>query len=124
MKTVLPAEHHEQAALIAWADFKAKIWPELGLLHAIPNGGHRHIAIAQKLKAEGVRPGVPDLCLPVPKGGYHGLYIEMKRAKGGQVSSKQKTWLKALNAQGYLAVACPGFEAAKTAIEKYLEIKE
>jgi hypothetical protein len=63
------------------------------MLFAIPNGGARHKAIAGKLRAEGVRAGVPDICLPVPRGEYHGLFIELKRPKGGHVSEEQEAWI-------------------------------
>ena len=79
-------------------------WPELRLLHAIPNGGKRDIRTAAMLKAEGVKPGVPDICLPVPRGGKHGLYIELKRRKGGTVSKAQEAWIRALMAQGFVII--------------------
>lgn len=88
-------------------------------MFAIPNGGLRHKATAGRLKAEGVKAGVPDICLPVPRPPYAGLYIEMKVA-GRPPSSEQATWLAALNELGYLALVCDGFEAARAAIEGYL----
>ena len=84
-----PTEHQEQVALIHWAKMRSATLPELGLLFAIPNGGERHLFVAKKLKAEGVKPGTPDLCLPVARGGYHGLFIEMKRMKGGRVTKQR-----------------------------------
>jgi hypothetical protein len=75
-------EHDEQVALSRWVTLLQPRHPELALLHAIPNGGHRHKAVAVRLKAEGVKRGVPDLCLPVPRGGHHGLYLEMKTRQG------------------------------------------
>ena len=71
-------EHDEQVTVIEWADTHSKKFPELAWLFAIPNGGHRSKAQAGKLKAEGVRKGVADLCLPVARHGYNALYIEMK----------------------------------------------
>lgn len=113
-------EHFEQVALFVWADLNAYRCPELSLLFAIPNGGKRSKAVAGKLKAEGVRAGVPDLCLPVARGQYHGLFIELK-AERGRVTPLQYEWAEALTDQGYLALVCHGWERAKTAIEKYLE---
>src|SRR5262245_64718583 len=49
------------------------------LCFAIPNGGARDVITAGRLKAEGVRAGVPDVCLPVARAGYHGLFLEVKR---------------------------------------------
>lgn len=111
------SEHAEQVSLVQWFD---KEFPKLrGRLFAIPNGGHRHPAEAARLKLEGVRAGVPDLFLPVPAGGKHGLFIEMKREKGGRLSPEQKDWLAHLNEQGYRAEVCKGFEAAKAVIQDY-----
>jgi hypothetical protein len=114
-------EHQEQKALFKWAALLSPQLPGLELLFAIPNGGHRHLLVAKKMKAEGVKTGVPDMCLPVARGRYHGLFIELKRAKGGKASENQKRWLKALRDQGYLAKVCHGWVEAKNLIEKYLE---
>ena len=118
--TQYPTEDAEQAALFQWAERAACTMPELDMLYAIPNGGLRSKVTAARLKATGVRPGVPDLCLPVARGGSHGLYIELKRAKGGKVSETQRGWLLALNIQGYLAVVCYGWEDARKTVENYL----
>lgn len=90
----VPTEAQEQVTLFSWAAVQAI--PELALLYHIPNGGSRHKAEAARLRAEGVRAGVPDLCLPVPRGGFHGLYIELKRLRGGRLSEQQRAWLDAL----------------------------
>jgi hypothetical protein len=115
-----PSEHAEQAALIAWADGHAGRLPALGLLLAIPNGGARHIATARKLRAEGVRPGVPDLLLAQPAGGRAGLWLEMKRTRGGRVAPEQRQWHTALLAAGYDVRVCRGWVEAATAILIYL----
>jgi len=117
---VRTTEHHEQKALFRWAEVAQYQYPELALLYAIPNGGHRHKAVAAKLKAEGVRKGVPDICLPVPRGRWHGLYIEMK-TPAGTVRPEQKRWLSALRGQGYDAAVCRGWESARRFIEEYLQ---
>ena len=116
-------EHQEQSLLIAWARMTEHHWPELALLHAIPVGGKRHPAVAKKLKAEGVKKGVPDLCLPVARHGYHGLYIELK-VKGRYPTKEQKWWLEQLTAQGYQAVVCHGFAQAVDVITEYLSETE
>lgn len=93
------------------------------MLH-VPNGGSRHPAEAARLKAQGVKAGVPDLCVPVAAGGYHGLFVEMKAVKGGRVSAKQAEWLRLLRRQGYAAWVCKGADAAIACIEGYLEGSE
>jgi hypothetical protein len=115
-----PSEHAEQAALIAWADGHAGRLPELGMIFAIPNGGARHIATARKLRAEGVRAGVPDLMLAVARGAWHALFIELKRTRGGRVAPEQRQWHTALLAAGYDVRVCRGWMEAATAILIYL----
>lgn len=112
-------EHQEQKTLFGWAELAKGRWPELALMFAIPNGGHRHKAVAARMKAEGVKRGVPDICLPVPRGEWHGLYVEMKTSSG-TVSKEQKAWLRSLQSQGYRVAICRGWEAAKAFIEDYL----
>lgn len=116
-----PTENQEQAALFEWAEVASGRYPELRMLHSIPNGGRRDGRTAAVLQRTGVKPGVPDICLPVPKGGYGALYIELKRVKGGVVSAKQKVWLDRLKSYGNKAIVCRGWIAAKNEIEKYLE---
>lgn len=77
-------------------------------------------AAGGRMKAEGLKPGVPDLCLPVARGGFHGLYIELK-AQGGRPTANQEQWIEKLTAQGYLAKVCVGFESAQHLIESYLK---
>ena len=99
------SEATEQEALMQWAAVQTARYPELQLLHHIPNGGTRRPAEAAHLKAMGVKPGVPDMCLPVARGGKHGLYIEMKCGKG-RLSAPQKKMIAALTEQGYACAVC------------------
>lgn len=116
-------EHQEQVALFKWADIMSKNVPDLKLLFAIPNGGLRSKVVAVKLKKEGVKSGVPDIFLPVPKDGYSGLWIELKTKKG-RVTENQKWWIARLEEQGYMASVCYGWNAARTLIEGYLFIEK
>ena len=112
-------EHDEQVALIDW--WNAVAAPEYReLLMAIPNGGERNALVGKRLKAEGVRRGVPDLFLAIPAEGCHGLWIEMKKAGGGMTSKDQKAMLALLRGQGYKAVVCHGWTAAMLEICTYL----
>lgn len=112
------SEHDEQVALINWARYHEQLFPGLDLLHAIPNGGKRNKIVAAKLKAEGVRAGIPDLMLPVARQGYHGLYIEMKAGRN-KPTAKQLEKKVALEGQGYRVAVCWGWEAAAREIESY-----
>lgn len=118
---MVPTESEEQIAVISYASYMANRDPRYGLLYHIPNGGERSKAEAGRFRAEGVKSGVPDLCLPVAKGGYHGLYIELKRIKGGRISPAQTEWLASLNDEGYLALVAYGAEQAIKILDTYME---
>lgn len=114
-------EHEHQVTLMKWAALQSKALPDLELLFAVPNGGHRHPATGAKLKAEGVKPGVPDLFLPVPRHGFHGLWLELKtELKASKVSAVQDWWLNSLSNQGYKTVVCKGWDSARNEILEYL----
>ena len=99
----IPTEHEEQRELVQW------IRQACGVrVFAIPNGGLRGIAAAGRLKAEGVSPGVPDLFVPAWL-----LWIEMKREKGGSVSSEQQSWHDYLRNLGHHVIVGRGQEDAK-----------
>lgn len=121
-------EHDEQVVVFRWAQMQEAVCPELRLLHAIPNGGKRDKAVAARLRDEGVKPGVPDICLPVPRWTYHALYIELKRRaiKGvqsaGRPTDAQKTWQAELSKHGYMACVCYGAEEAIRVIKRYVSL--
>lgn len=112
------SEYDEQKTVIEYCD---------NILHLpiyhIPNEGKRSTIAGAQLLAIGLRPGFPDLCLPVAKGKYHSLYIEMK-AKNGKVSKDQKYWLNILRAQGHATAVCFGADEAIKLINNYLKLKE
>lgn len=110
----------EQAALMAEVRLR---YPDAAkLLYHVPNGGHRVKAVAAKLKAQGVKAGIPDLVLPMARGGYFGLYIEFKAKPpfDAAVSPSQDAYIQALLDQGYLAIVCRGAIDALEAIRAYL----
>lgn len=141
------SEHSEQVEVFRWANEiayagfdlvlnnaskpydKSKLQPVpvLQLMHAIPNGGARgndtqtNKIRGSMLKAEGVKKGVPDIFLPVPLNGFHGLYIEMKVAdrKKGRPSEEQKEFLDSVGKLGYAYAICYGADEAKSAICRY-----
>ena len=118
-----PTEDSEQEALFEWAAMMSRVQPCLRLLHHIPNGGKRDIDTARALRRRGVKPGVPDLCLPHPAGRFHGLYIELKKAHGGKTSDYQDEWIKALEGEGYFVAVCHGWRNAAAKIEEYLKLE-
>ena len=123
-------EHDDQVRIFAWAEIVRGAYPELDLLYAIPNGaklpwrknpsGQRYSPEAKRLKAEGLKSGVPDICLPVPVGQYHGLYIELKH-DNNKPSQEQLGWISALKKHGYYAEVVWGWETATLLIKRYLE---
>ena len=112
-------EWQEQRALIEWCRLMERRYPELRWLYHVPNGELREPATAAKLKAMGVRAGVPDLCLPVARKGYHGLYIELK-AGTSRPTKAQQGWIAFLTGEGYLVKICYGFREAASALLDYL----
>lgn len=115
------SEHGEQAAVFQWAALNRPTYPELEWLFAIPNGGWRgHIVTAMKIKAEGVKRGVPDMALLQPRGQYHGCLIEMKRETKGETSDAQDKWADHLRLVGYSVYVCHGWKAAVAALQDYL----
>lgn len=119
----MASERQHQQAVMKWARQPSirERWPELALLHHIKNettGGAAEVAAD---KAMGVKKGVPDLCLPVTRGGFHGLYIEMK-TPSGRASDAQRWWMMELTKQGYRAVVCHGYDAAVAELCWYLSL--
>ena len=116
----IESEAGAQETLISWCEIRAQRYPELRLLYHIPNGGKRDTRTAIALRRQGVKAGVPDLHLPVARGGYHGLYIELKVGKNKQ-TDLQKQWQHDLQAQGYKSIVCYGWQQAAEALIEYLE---
>jgi hypothetical protein len=118
---VKQSEHDIQSMLFLWSKYQSKKFPGILMMFAIPNGGYRHIATASKLKMEGVKAGVPDIFLPVARGGFHGLFLEVK-SKGGRATNDQNTWLQALAINGYKCRMVKGFDEAVAAIDEYYSL--
>lgn len=116
------SEHVEAVTLLRVVRLHEHQQPELAVFFAVPNGGDRNPVVAAKLKAEGVRAGVPDYLLPVARQGFHGLAIELK-AKGGYASPEQRRWLRELECHGWRAEVCVGWAAAWDVLGDYLGMK-
>jgi hypothetical protein len=117
-----PSEHVEATRLFEQVLLRQNEHPELRWFHAIPNGGDRHKATAGKMKAEGQRAGVADYSLPVPRGEFHGLYIELK-SMTGYASDEQKEFVQFVRGQGFRAEVCRGWRAAWAVVCDYLGIE-
>lgn len=121
-------EHGCQMAIFCWSNLAEvkKQYPVLQYMFAIPNGGWRGMIQGAALKAEGVKPGVPDILLPVKRGLWSGLFIELKRPSSGnrpqgKVSSEQQDFIYFLTIQGYKCRVCVGWIQARDQIVNYME---
>jgi hypothetical protein len=120
------SEHTEQSMVIYWAERHADEYPELRWLHSslngifIPASKATRSRIINRMKAEGMKRGIPDLFLPVARHGKHGIYLELKRNDGGVLSNEQKEFLAFADEQGYHAVVCNGCDEATEMLEWYL----
>lgn len=113
------SERRAQQRLVKWMI-------DNDILHyAIPNGANVAPHHRSVLRSEGLSPGVPDLCIPLARRGYHALYIELKRADGGSgLSEAQEVWIARLIAERYHAVCCHGFDEARRVVSWYVGIDE
>lgn len=103
--------------------------PELQWLFAVKNQGHGDAIRGGQSRAEGVKAGVSDIFFPLPRNvtvspgmvrSYAGLFIEMKREKGGIRSQPQIDFTAYANQVGYRAVFCEGWQAAAVELLRYL----
>lgn len=115
-------EHQHQAAFFQVLRLNERAFPALAFVFAIPNGGQRSKATAGKLWAEGVRSGVPDVCIPIPRHGYMGAWMENKSAKG-KVTTNQQAFLDFLGGAGYAIRICYSVDEQIAFIEWYLGIE-
>lgn len=115
-KLLIPTEEQEQLALVQWLTINNIIF------YHIPNGGKRFYREGVKFKRLGVKAGVPDICIPLPRSPYHGLYIELKR-HGGKLTEEQQRWLDNLNSLGYRAEMVEGCDNAIKLIQDYLSCR-
>jgi len=115
-------EELEQQAVIAWS----KYFEELKWMFAVPNGAFlggtkiQRINQMGRMKKAGLKVGVADLFLPVAKDGKHGMYIEMKKSKGGNVSADQKEFLSDMASAGYHCIIAHGAKEAIDEITEYM----
>lgn len=115
-------ESSHQKALFTWAKYSLNRFPELKLLHAIPNGANVSDSHRIRLVSEGLKKGMPDIHLPVSRGGYHSLYLELK-SKTGKISKEQNSMMKLLQLQGNLCLVSYDLRDSINYLEQYLNLK-
>ncbi|MGV8917811.1 MAG: VRR-NUC domain-containing protein [Pseudomonas sp.] len=115
-------EGQEQAALLI--ELNLRLPQVADLIYHVPNGGLRNKLVAIKLKGQGVKAGIPDLVLPMARGGYFGMYLEFKATppNDAPVSASQHARIRLLGEQGYLAIVCRGHFDAMEQIRAYLRL--
>lgn len=96
--------------------------PQLQHVFAIPNGEARRPSVAARLKAEGVKPGVPDVFVPIPSYGFHGLWIEFKRNEKLRLSHDQKKYQIFLTQHNYAHRICHDWSFALATVCAYLNV--
>lgn len=121
LKVPVATEDQVQISIMQWALLqKHNGQPLSSYIVHIPNGGDIGAKKGAKLRKMGVKKGYPDLVIDIARGGYHGLRIELKRLKGGTVSSDQKDRQQMLRDEGYCAEVCKGFGETTKLIKRYL----
>lgn len=126
-KKLIPHEKHDQTNLFSWAEAQSGRWPELQEMYAIPNAGgftggfKKNRGRVMAMLKQGVKPGVPDVHLPVARGGFNSLYVEMKREGEERPTPEQLDWHRRLRARGNCVVVAVGFVAACDALVTYLD---
>lgn len=117
---VIGKEDEHQTVLTQWARMMRTQYPALTLYHHIPNGGLRDKRTAARLIGQGVHSGVPDVFIPAARGGYHGIYVELK-AGANSPTPNQNEFMSGAMAEGYYCAVCYGWPCAAAVIEKYLK---
>lgn len=127
-----PSEKAVQAALFDWIDLLQIDHPTLGRIrvgefaYAIPNGSYlagnpaQRARLANALRAQGLRPGIPDFAIALPVAPYHGLYVELKRDDKASIQPNQRDWQAKLRLAGYKAEIACGFDQARECVQRYL----
>lgn len=112
-KLPVPTEAQEQKVLAQWLDAIGVLWCH------VPNGEERNARVGAKLKAMGVKPGVPDVLIfdpPAELGSdslFVGTAIELKRSgRPTHGTRDQEAWLDALWDRGWWTAVCSGAEDA------------
>lgn len=114
-------EHHEQCRVFNWVNYLSDLHQdEKELIYAVPNGGARSPTEAIRFKAEGVRAGIPDINVDIPKRGYNGMRVEMKK-EGGTLSEDQVRKHRLLERVGFFVVTCYSAEEAIGHMRWYFE---
>ena len=124
MKIAAPSESLEQEAIVEWLNYHIVL---KDYFFKTNNEGKRSEVQGNRLKRQGLRPGVSDIFIYYPCSGYHGLFLEVKRNKKYSLSEQststwiaQEKFLNIVKSIGYSGERCYGFDDCKRIIEAYL----
>jgi len=112
-------EHQVQKAICQYLDMRKVCY------FAIPNGGQRNKIVASKLKSEGVKAGVPDICIVYDGQAY---FLEVKKPKTldsgkGSLSKNQKVMIERIKeAGGEVAVVYSVADVIEACIEWQINV--
>lgn len=108
-----------QRACFEWLGLESSRYEILRYAFHPANGGKRSKGEAGKLKAMGVKKGVPDVLLPMPWRGFMGLAIELKSSKGN-LTAEQGDWLARFGSGGYFVAVCRDLDSFINAVKTFL----
>jgi hypothetical protein len=119
-KTVLPeSESRIQTLMYVWFQNSYRQYGKLFI--KVTNEGKRTAREGMRLKGEGLRPGVPDIFIALPRGPYAGLWIEVKRP-GEAPRANQVQMIETLTAQGYRVEVVTSLATFQELINEYLKL--
>ena len=121
-ENIMRTESQEQIAFFQHAEVILRQYKITAPIYAIPNGGQRNAITGARLKKEGVKRGIPDIFFSCARGGFHGLYLDMKREKGGTLSEFQREMIDRLTHEDYCCVVCSGCEEAIQQLTSYIDM--
>lgn len=107
------SEAEIQKTVASYLDWHRYLW-----FHPV-NEGKRSVQLSSMMKAQGMKAGVPDVCILEPRNGYHGLFIELK-VEGNRPTEKQLEWIKRLSERGYATAVCWSADDAIKVVEEYM----
>lgn len=113
-------EHDTQKAFMNYVRYREASVPELQWLHAVPNGGARNAVTGARMKSEGTRKGIWDICWPYPRGAYNGLFLEFKHGKN-KLTPEQDAFGEFVRGQGYKTEVAYTVERAIEILEAYID---
>lgn len=114
-------EHKTEAELqTAVVNYIRNRWPYVRYCASLGGQYQKHISQRKKAKSTGYVAGFPDIQILSARGGYFGLFIEIKLNKNCYPSQLQKDWIEDLLDRGYYAVVCKGYDECIETLENYL----